>query len=121
MVGVDPDTVVNAAFGTPRSPTSRWVTSSGSPTPTASNLAILVQGSDDLAPTRCTWTGRGPRPDRGTGELFPEHFLDDPVLVVDTDLLDEQLGASGNPLRSPRANTEYWIKGDPDQILGSLE
>ena len=123
MVGVDPDTVVNAAF---------WDSSFSDESlgDLVGNLdldgeaipAILVQGSDDLAPTSMH-VGQDEVPVRivGRASAFPGVSSDDPVLVVDTDLLDEQLGASGNPLRSPRANTEYWIKGDPDQILGSLE
>ena len=98
------------------------MTSSGPRSDGEAIPAILVQGSDDLAPTSMH-VGQDEVPVRivGRASAFPGVSSDDPVLVVDTDLLDEQLGASGNPLRSPRANTEYWIKGDPDQILGSLE
>jgi hypothetical protein len=123
MVGVDPDTVVDAAFwDSSFSDRSLADLVADLDADTEAIPAILVQGSEDLAPTSMH-VGQDEVPIRITGRAsaFPGVSSDDPVLVVDTDLLDERLGARGNPLRRPSGRTEYWIEGDPDQVLGALD
>jgi putative ABC transport system permease protein len=123
MVGIDPDTIANAAFWD-GSFSDRSLTDLVADLDSKKGAipAVLVQGSEDLEPTSMH-VGQDDVPVRivGRASAFPGVSSDDPVLVVSSDNLEERQGAGGNPLRSPRGRTEYWIKGDPDQVMASLE
>jgi FtsX-like permease family len=85
--------------------------------------AILVQGGGDPS-TIQTAQVELPIDVVGRAIAFPGVSSDDPVIVVDVASLTARVGAQGNPLLSPNARTEYWIAGDPADVLpavGELE
>jgi putative ABC transport system permease protein len=123
MVGIDPDTIAGAAFwDSSFSDRSLADLVADLDSKEGAIPAVLVQGSEDLEPTSMQ-IGRDEAPIRivGRASAFPGVSSDDPVLVVNADNLEERLGAGRNPLRSPRGRTEFWIKGDPDRVMASLE
>jgi hypothetical protein len=120
MVGIDPDTIVGAAFwddafsdGSLEDLVTRLPSESG-PLP-----VLLVQGEGD--PTSMA-IAQIETPIRvvGRASAFPGVSSDDPVLVVDAESLESRVGAGGNPLDRPSARTEYWIAGPTDEALASV-
>ena len=122
MVGVDPKTIAGAAFWDPTfsdEPLADLVgrlRSASGPLP-----AVLVQGDEALDP-RAISTANTVIPVEvvGRARAFPGVSSDDPVLVVDTASLERRVGAGGNPLERPGARTEYWIAGEPEEVLPAI-
>jgi len=120
MVGIDPTTIVGAAFWhdafadeTLDEMVSRLSERTG-PLP-----VLLVQGQG--TPQAVEISGvETPIEVVGRPNAFPGVYSDDPLLVVDAAALEQRLGARDNPLRRPGARTELWIAGDPDEALAAL-
>jgi hypothetical protein len=122
MVGIDPETIVDAAFwdgsfsDEPLADLVGRLQSDEGPLP-----ALLIQGDEDLDPTAMAIALIEPAIEIvGRASAFPGVSSDDPVLVVDTTSLERRLGAGGNPLDRPGARTEYWIAGDTDEAVAAL-
>jgi hypothetical protein len=126
MVGINPDTIVGAAFwdatfsDEPLADLVGRLRSAAGPLP-----AVLVQGDEELDP-RAIAISRIEIPVEvvGRARAFPGVSSDDPVLVVDSASLERRMGAGGHPLDRPGARTEYWIAGEPEEVLpavGELE
>jgi putative ABC transport system permease protein len=120
MVGIDPETIVGAAFwddsfaDEPLVDLVARLPSESGPLP-----VLLVQGEGD--PTAMAIAQiETPIEVVGTANAFPGVSSDDPVLVVDARSLKRRLGAGGNPLERPSARTEYWIAGDTNEALASV-
>jgi hypothetical protein len=122
MVGIDPATIVDAAFwdgsfsDEPLADLVGRLRSDEGPLP-----ALLIQGDDDLDPTAIAIAQiETPVEIVGRAVAFPGVSSDDPVLVVDTSSLERRVGAGGNPLERPSARTEYWIAGETDEALAAM-
>lgn len=120
MVGIDPDTIVGAAFWDDEFSDEQLddlvarLPSESGPLP-----VLLVQGEGD--PTGMAIAQiETPIEVVGRASAFPGVSSDDPVLVVDAASLERRLGAGGNPLDRPGARTEFWIAGPTDEVLASV-
>jgi putative ABC transport system permease protein len=120
MVGIDPPTIVGAAFwddafaDEPLGDMVARLSDTSGPLP-----VLLVRGQD--SPVAIEMSGvETPIEVVGSPNAFPGVYSDDPLLVVDAATLEERLGARHNPLRRPGARTELWIAGDPDEALAAL-
>jgi putative ABC transport system permease protein len=120
MVGIDPDTIVGAAFwddefsDEPLEDLVARLPSESGPLP-----VLLVQGEGD--PTGMAIAQiEMPIEVVGRASAFPGVSSNDPVLVVDAASLERRLGAGGNPLDRPSARTEFWIAGPTDEALASV-
>jgi putative ABC transport system permease protein len=119
MVGIDPATIVDAAFwddtfsDEPLADLVARLPSERGPLP-----VLLVQGEGD--PTAMAIARSGTEIEVvGRADAFPGVSSDDPVLVVDARSLERRFGA-GNPLERPGARTEFWIAGDTDEALAAV-
>ena len=120
MVGIDPETIVGAAFWDDAfSDESLEDLVARLPSQSGPLPALLVQGEGD--PTAIA-IGQIETPIEvvGRATAFPGVSSDDPVLVVDARSLERRLGAFGNPLLRPGARTEYWIAGPTDEALAAV-
>jgi putative ABC transport system permease protein len=123
MLGIDPATFAEAAYWNPAfsdEPLDDLLR--GLDTVDGPLRAILVQG-DSLNPTAVAVTQFEGVPLEivGRAGAFPGVSGDGPALVVDEAALEERLGGSGNPLRRPGASTEFWIAGDPEEVLDAVD
>ena len=120
MVGIDPDTVVGAAYWDDEfsdEPLEDLV--ARLPSETGPLPVILVQGEGE--PTGMAIAQiETPIEVVGRASAFPGVSSDDPVLVVDAASLERRLGAGGNPLDRPSARTEFWIAGPTEEALASV-
>jgi putative ABC transport system permease protein len=94
---------------------SRLLSRGGGPLP-----AILVQGDGEPTVMR-TAQAEIPIEVVGRADAFPGVSSDDPVIVVDVASLETRVDATGNPFLSANGRTEYWIRGDPDAVLASVD
>ena len=120
MVGIDPETIVGAAFwddsfsDEPLEDLVARLPSESGPLP-----VLLVQGGGD--PTAIAIAQiETPIEVVGRASAFPGVSSDDPVLVVDAASLERRIGAGGNPLERPNAQTEFWIAGPTEEALASV-
>jgi putative ABC transport system permease protein len=120
MVGIDPSTIVGAAFWDDSFADEPLGTMVGRLKRKSGPLpALLVQGEG--APTAIEMSDVETAIQVvGRARAFPGVNSDDPVLVVDAAALEERVGGRHNPLRRPGARTELWIAGDPDQALADI-
>jgi hypothetical protein len=121
ILGVDASTLAEAAYWDPSFAdeplaelASRLTASDGGPVP-----VLLVQGSGDPTSMRTAQTEL-PIEVVGRADAFPGMSGDDPVLVVDTATVESRVDAQGNPFLSANARTEYWIRGDPGEVLAAM-
>jgi hypothetical protein len=120
MVGIDPLTLVGAAFwddefsDEPLDEMIGGLRSAGGPLP-----VLLIHGEGTPVSIAVAQV-EIPIEVVGRARAFPGASSDDPVIVVDVRSLEQHLGAGGNPLERPSARTEYWIKGDTDEALASV-
>lgn len=120
MVGIDPTTIVGAAFWDDAfadEPLDEMVSRLGRRTGPMPVLLVQGQGTPQAVEISGVET---PIEVVGRPNAFPGVYSDDPLLVVDAAGLEKRLGARGNPLRRPGARTELWIAGDPDEALAAL-
>lgn len=120
MIGIDAATIADAAYwdssfaDVPFADLVARLRSSEGPLP-----VVLVQGGGD--PTAIdTAQVELPIEVVGRAEAFPGVSSDDPVVVVDVASLNQRLGTKPSPLSSTNARTEYWIAGEPDQVLDEV-
>ena len=121
ILGVDASTLADAAYWDPSFAdeplselASRLEVPGDGPLP-----VILVQGSGDPTSMRTAQTEL-PIDVVGRAGAFPGVFSDDPVIVADAATLQSRVNAQGNPFLSSNARTEYWIRGDPDEVLAAV-
>jgi hypothetical protein len=120
MVGIDPDTIVDAAFWNdafadePLGDMVARLDREGRRLPV---LFVQGQGTPEAIEMSNVET---PIEVVGRARAFPGVYSDDPMLVVDAVALEERLGARHNPLRRPGARTEFWIAGDTEEALASV-
>lgn len=121
IVGIDAETIADAAYWEPSfADTSleelvRPLRSDGDgPLP-----VLLVQGGGDPAAID-TAQEEVPVEVVGRADAFPGVSSDDPVVVVDMATLERTVGPQGNPFFSANARTEYWIRGDPAEVLAAV-
>jgi len=120
MVGIDPETIVGAAFwddafaDEPLEDMVGRLSRQGGPLP-----VLLVQGEGTPSAVDMS-SVETPIEVVGRPNAFPGVYSDDPLLVVDAAALEERVGARDNPLRRPGARTELWISGDEDEALAAL-
>jgi putative ABC transport system permease protein len=120
ILGIDAGTIVGAAYwddafaDEPLADLVARLPSDQGPLP-----AILVQGGGDPTAIR-TAQAEVPIEVVGRAIAFPGVSSDDPVIVVDVESLVARVGAQGNPFLSANARTEYWIAGDPDEVLAAV-
>jgi putative ABC transport system permease protein len=120
MVGIDPETIVGAAFwdeafaDEPLADMVGRLSRRTGPLP-----VLLVQGEGTPEAIEISHV-ESPIEVVGRPNAFPGVYSDDPLLVVDAAGLEERLGARDNPLRRPGARTELWISGDADEALAAL-
>jgi putative ABC transport system permease protein len=121
LVGVDPDTVAEAAFWSDRFADvplrelmSRLEGSDGGPVP------VVVVG-EGFAPTALAMNQQVlPVEVVGRATAFPGMLSRRPLVVIDSDAVAEAYPAGTNPLITETATTELWIRGDPDRALAAL-
>jgi putative ABC transport system permease protein len=77
---------------------------------------VLVQGGGEPTTIR-TAQAEIPVQVIGRANGFPGVSSDLPAVVVDHASFVKRGGVQGNPFFSPNARTEYWIAGDPEQVL----
>ncbi|HEX6401000.1 MAG TPA: ABC transporter permease, partial [Actinomycetota bacterium] len=80
---------------------------------------LLVQGDGDPTGMAIAQT-ETPIEVVGRADAFPGVSSDDPVVVVDLATLEAKVGPQGNPFLSANARTEFWIRGDPDEVLAAV-
>ena len=120
MVGIDPATIVGAAFwdesfaDEPLEDMVGRLSRRTGPLP-----VLLVQGEGTPQAIDISHV-EAPIEVVGRANAFPGVYSDDPLLVVDAAGLEERLGARDDPLRRPGARTELWIAGDADEALADL-
>ena len=120
MVGIDPSTIVGAAFWSDAfadEPLDEMVSRLGRRTGPLPVLLVQGQGTPQAIEISDVET---PIEVVGRPNAFPGVYSDDPLLVVDAAGLEQRLGARNDPLRRPGARTELWIAGDPDEALAAL-
>ena len=120
MVGIDPSTIVGAAFWNDAfadEPLDEMVSRLGRRTGPLPVLLVQGQGTPQAIEISDVET---PIEVVGRPNAFPGVYSDDPLLVVDAAGLEQRLGARNDPLRRPGARTELWIAGDPDEALAAL-
>jgi hypothetical protein len=120
MVGIDPSTIVGAAFWSDAfadEPLDEMVSRLGRRTGPLPVLLVQGQGTPQVIEISDVET---PIEVVGRPNAFPGVYSDDPLLVVDAAGLEQRLGARNDPLRRPGARTELWIAGDPDEALAAL-
>ncbi|MDP9119283.1 MAG: hypothetical protein M3M93_03270, partial [Actinomycetota bacterium] len=122
MVGIESETIESAAFWDPTFSDEALADLVGRLRSSAGPLpAVLVQGDEALDPQAIsTADNEIPVEVVGRARAFPGVSSDDPVLVIDTASLEQRVGPGGNPLERPGARTEYWIAGEPQEVLPAL-
>jgi putative ABC transport system permease protein len=121
MVGVDPETFARAAFWDDEfsnEPLDELVGRLRSP---SGPLPIVLVHADVTPTAIAVDQVEIPVAVVGRAEAFPGASSRDPVAVVDVRSLEQRLGAGGDPLMSQSARTEYWIKGDIEEALASVD
>ena len=120
IVGIDATTIAEAAYwddsfaDEPLADLVARLPSDEGPLP-----AILVQGGGDPTEIR-TAQVELPIEVVGRAIAFPGVSSDDPVIVVDVASLTARVEPQSNPLLSSNARTEYWIAGDPDEVVDAV-
>jgi putative ABC transport system permease protein len=120
MVGIDPKTIVGAAFwddsfaDEPLGEMVGRLSRRSGPLP-----VLLVQGQGTPAAIQMSNVETAIEV-VGRPRAFPGVYSDDPMLVVDAAGLEERLGGRHDPLRRPGARTELWIAGDTDEALAAV-
>jgi putative ABC transport system permease protein len=120
MVGIDPDTIVGAAFWNdafadePLGDMVDRLDRDGARLPV---LFVQGQGTPEAIEVSSVET---PIEVVGRARAFPGVYSDDPMLVVDAEALEERVGSRHNPLRRPGARTEFWIAGNTEDALASV-
>jgi putative ABC transport system permease protein len=120
MVGIDPETIVGAAFWDDAfadEPLADMVGRLGRRTGPLPVLLVQGEGTPEAIEISHVEV---PIEVVGRPNAFPGVYSDDPLLVVDAAGLEERVGARNNPLRRPGARTELWIAGDEDEALAAL-
>jgi putative ABC transport system permease protein len=121
LLAIDPATLPAAAFWDPdfsRLPLTRMTDELMQPTP--GSLPIIVAGADDLSPSSITISQRSvPVHVVGHATAFPGMSSLRPFIVVDAAALLQAFDGAPNPLVTPGASTEFWVKGAPRQ--GSVD
>jgi putative ABC transport system permease protein len=120
MVGIDPETLVGAAFWDDEFSDEPLDEMIGRLPLARGSLPVLLIHSDGTPTSIEIAEVQIPIEVVGRASAFPGASSDDPVIVVDAHSLEQHLGAGGNPLERPSARTEYWIKGDTKDALAMV-
>lgn len=120
ILGIDADTIVGAAYWDDAFSDEALADLVGRLRSEEGPLPVLlVQGSGDPTAIR-TAQVELPIDVVGRAVAFPGVSSDDPVIVVDVATLTARVGPQFNPLLSSNARTEYWIAGDPDEVIPAI-
>ncbi|HEX2026040.1 MAG TPA: ABC transporter permease [Actinomycetota bacterium] len=123
LLGVDPDTLADAAFwdqGFAEAPLEDLVArietgDAGGPVP------ILVAGAEGFDPTTLVMNDQElPVEVVGHASAFPGMQSRRPLVVVDAAAVAEAYPGTTNPLLTETATTELWIRGDPERAQAAL-
>jgi putative ABC transport system permease protein len=123
LLGVDPDTLADAAFWDERfaDPPLEELVGRLERRPPEGAVPILVAGVESFAPTTLEMNAqRFPVRVVGHAAAFPGMQSRRPLVVVDAAAVAEAYPGTTNPLLTETATTELWIRGDPNRAEEAL-